>query len=103
MTQNITGNDVFTEPVVAPSDGEAVTAASVSTPLQALADQAKYLKNKVEGVLDVQVFTSSGRGRSLAGRRSSRRIWSAQAAAAAARTLEAPPAGAVAGGAGGPA
>jgi hypothetical protein len=56
MPSNYTGADTFHSTIAVPSDGDLESAASVSSPLEALADNAQYLANRAAPL----ILTQSG-------------------------------------------
>lgn len=59
MPVNLTDDPVFTTPVTAPAGGDARTASSVQTPIQALANRTANLKARVDAVIDGNEVTAS--------------------------------------------
>jgi hypothetical protein len=57
MPTDYTGADVFHPTIAVPSDGDPESAASVSSPLEALIDNAQYLANRAAPLIVTQKGT----------------------------------------------
>lgn len=49
MPTNITDSNTWTTPLVAPSDGDAVTGASIQTPVQGVGNRTEFLRKRILG------------------------------------------------------
>lgn len=60
MSHSLTDVSTFSSPVVAPDDLDALTAASVSTPLQSLANRTKFLSDAITATPPYGSYTLTG-------------------------------------------
>src|SRR6185295_1478747 len=56
MSANIVDVDAFTSPVVAPTDGDALTAASVIQAIQPLSNRTRNNKNRIDALVAANAF-----------------------------------------------